>query len=155
MSIETAKQHLSKWKKDNDIMILDVSSATVELAAKALGVTGSEIAKSVSFYDKSGGVILIVASGTARIDGRKFKDEFGLKAKMLSSEDVEPLVGHPVGGVCPFGVKQGVKIYLDDSLKHFEWVYPACGSGNSAIKLSIAELEQSSEYVRWVNVTKE
>ncbi|MPS74990.1 MAG: YbaK/EbsC family protein [Chryseobacterium sp.] len=155
MSIETAKQHLSKWKKDNDIMILDVSSATVELAAKALGVTGSEIAKSVSFYDKSGGVILIVASGTARIDGRKFKDEFGLKAKMLSSEDVEQLVGHPVGGVCPFGVKQGVNVYLDDSLKHFEWVYPACGSSNSAIKLSIAELEHSSEYVRWVNVTKE
>ncbi|SEM32081.1 Cys-tRNA(Pro) deacylase, prolyl-tRNA editing enzyme YbaK/EbsC [Chryseobacterium taichungense] len=155
MSIETAKEHLSKWKKDNDITILDQSSATVELAAKALGVIGSEIAKSVSFYDKSGGVILIVASGTARIDGRKFKDEFGLKAKMLSSEDVELLVGHPVGGVCPFGVKQGVNVYLDDSLKHFEWVYPACGSGNSAIKLSIAELEQSSEYVRWVNVTKE
>ena len=155
MSIHTAKQHLSKWKKDHDIIILDQSSATVELAAEALGVTGSEIAKSVSFYDKFGGVILIVASGTARIDGRKFKDEFGLKPKMLSSEDVEPLVGHPVGGVCPFGVKPEVNVYLDDSLKHFEWVYPACGSGNSAIKLSLGELEQSSEYVKWVSVTKE
>ncbi len=155
MSIKTAKQHLRKWKKDNGIMILDGSSATVGLAAKALGVKDSEIAKSVSFYDKTGGVILIVASGTVRIDGRKFKDEFGLKPKMLSFEDVEPLTGHPVGGVCPFGVKPGVEVYLDDSLRHFEWVYPACGSGNSAIKLSIAELEQVSEYVRWVNVTKE
>lgn len=155
MSIETAKQHLSKWNKDNDIIVLDQSSATVELAAKALGVTGSEIAKSVSFYDKSGGVILIVASGTARIDGRKFKDEFGLKSKMLSPEDVEPLVGHPVGGVCPFGVKPEVKVYLDDSLRRFEWVYPACGSVNSAIRLSLTELEQISECMRWVNVSKE
>lgn len=155
MSLETAKQHLRKWNKDNDIIILDQSSATVELAADALGVTGSEIAKSVSFYDKNGGIILIVICGTARIDGRKFKDEFGIKAKMLSSEDVEPLTGHPVGGVCPFGVKPEVKVYLDDSLRRFEWVYPACGSVNSAIKLSLTELEQSSEYIRWVNVSKE
>ncbi|MDR6514674.1 YbaK/EbsC family protein [Chryseobacterium camelliae] len=155
MSIETAKQHLSRWNKDNDMMILDQSSATVDLAAEALGVTGGEIAKSVSFYDKNGGAILIVTSGTARIDGRKFKDEFGLKAKMISSEDVEPLVGHPVGGVCPFGVKPEVKVYLDDSLRRFKWVYPACGSGNSAIKLSPEELEQISECIRWVNISKE
>jgi len=155
MSIETAKQHLSRWNKDNDMMILDKSSATVDLAAEALGVTGGEIAKSVSFYDKNGGAILIVTSGTARIDGRKFKDEFGLKAKMISSEDVEPLVGHPVGGVCPFGVKPEVKVYLDDSLRRFKWVYPACGSGNSAIKLSPEELEQISECIRWVNISKE
>lgn len=155
MSIETAKQHLSRWNKDNDMMILDQSSATVDLAAEALGVTGGEIAKSVSFYDKNGGAILIVTSGTARIDGRKFKDEFGLKAKMISSEDVELLVGHPVGGVCPFGVKPEVKVYLDDSLRRFKWVYPACGSGNSAIKLSPEELEQISECIRWVNISKE
>ncbi|WP_307449369.1 MULTISPECIES: YbaK/EbsC family protein [Chryseobacterium] len=155
MSIETAKQHLSRWKKDHEIMILDQSSATVELAAQALGVTGGEIAKSVSFYDQNGGAILIVTSGTARIDNRKFKDEFGQKAKMVSSEDVESLVGHPVGGVCPFGVKPEVKVYLDDSLRHFDWVYPACGSANSAIRLSVRELEQSSECVRWVDVTKE
>jgi len=155
MGIETAKQHLSRWNKDNDMMILDQSSATVDLAAEALGVTGGEIAKSVSFYDKNGGAILIVTSGTARIDGRKFKDEFGLKAKMISSEDVEPLVGHPVGGVCPFGVKPEVKVYLDDSLRRFKWVYPACGSGNSAIKLSPEELEQISECIRWVNISKE
>lgn len=154
MSVETAKQHLSKWKKDNDIIILDQSSATVELAAQALGVTGSEIAKSMSFYDKSGGIILIVTSGTAKVDSRKFKDEFGLKAKMLAFEDVEPLVGHPVGGVCPFGVKPEVNIYLDASLQQYEWVYPACGSGNSAIKLSIGELEQVSGYEKWVDVTK-
>lgn len=136
-------------------MIPDQSSATVDLAAEALGVTGGEIAKSVSFYDKNGGAILIVTSGTARIDGMKFKDEFGLKAKMISSEDVEPLVGHPVGGVCPFGVKPEVKVYLDDSLRRFKWVYPACGSGNSAIKLSPEELEQISECIRWVNISKE
>lgn len=153
MSIETAKQHLSRWNKDNDMMILDQSSATVDLAAEALGVTGGEIAKSVGFYDKNGGAILIVTSGTARIDSRKFKDEFGLKAKMISSEDVEPLVGHPVGGVCPFGVKPEVKVYLDESLRHFKWVYPACGSSNSAIKLSPEELEQISECIRWVNVS--
>jgi len=155
MSLETAKQHLSKWNKDNDIIVLDQSSATVELAAKALGVTDNQIAKSVSFYDKNEGVILIVTSGTVRIDSRKFKDEFGLKAKMLSSEDVESLIGHPLGGVCPFGLKPKVKVYLDDSLRRFEYVYPACGSVNSAIRLSLTELEQSSEYIRWVNVSKE
>lgn len=155
MSIETAKNHLSRWQRDGDVIILGQSSATVELAAVALGVKGAEIAKSISLYNNDGGVILLVVSGHRKVDSRKFRDDFGLKAKMLAFEDVEPLVGHPVGGVCPFGVNSGVKIYLDESLKQFNFVYPACGSANSAIKLSIGELEEFSEFEKWVDVTKE
>lgn len=153
MSIETAKAWLRKWNRDKDVIILDSSSATVDLAAQALGVTGPEIAKSVSLYDKEGTVLMILISGNRRIDNRKFKDEFGFKARMLSADDAERLTGHPIGGVCPFGVNAGVRIFLDNSLKNFQYVYPACGSGNSAIKLSLPELEQYSGYIRWVNVT--
>ncbi|MFP7656659.1 YbaK/EbsC family protein [Chryseobacterium proteolyticum] len=104
MGIEKAKLHLKKWNKDSEVMIFDTSCATVELAAAALNISGNKIAKSISLYDENNDVILIVAAGYRKIDNRKFKDEFGLKAKMLAFEDVEPLVGHPVGGVCPFGV---------------------------------------------------
>lgn len=153
MSIEKAKAWLRKWNRDKDVIILDSSSATVDLAAQALGVTGPEIAKSVSLYDKEGTVLMILISGNRRIDNRKFKDEFGFKARMLSPQDVERLTGHPIGGVCPFGVNAGVRIFLDNSLKNFQYVYPACGSGNSAIKLSLPELEEYSGYIRWVDVT--
>lgn len=154
MGIEKVLHHLKKWNKDSDVLLLNTSSATVDLAAEALEVTGAEIAKSISLYDDYEGVILIVTAGHQKVDNRKFKDEFGLKAKMLSYDDVERLVGHPVGGVCPFGVNPEVSVYLDISLKQFEFVYPACGSVNSAIKLSIPELELFSKYRKWVDVTK-
>lgn len=134
---------------------MEQSSTTVELAALALGVTGAEIAKSIPLYNNDGAVILLVASGHRKVDGRKLRDYFGLKAKMLAFEDLELLVGHPVGGVCPFGMNSRVKIYLDDSLKQFNFVHAACGSGNSALKLSIAELEEFSEFEKWVDITKE
>jgi len=155
MGLEQAREHLKKWNKDSEIVILTTSSATVELAAEALGVTGGEIAKSISLYDKDGGVILIVISGDQKIDSKKFKDEFGLKAKMLTFENVESLVGHPVGGVCTFGINKKVRVFLDESLKKFEYIYPACGSVNSAIKLTNTELEELSGSEKWVNVTKE
>lgn len=155
MGLEQARQHLKQWDREEDIMLLDDSSATVELAAQALGVTADEIAKSISLYDKEEGVILIVASGQRRVDSKKFKDEFGLKAKMLPFELVEPKVGHPVGGVCPFGVNSGVRVFLDISLKKWDFVYPACGNGQSAIKLSIAELEEFALPIGWVDVTKD
>ena len=132
----------------------DVSSATVELAAKAVGVEPCRIAKTLSFMTKEG-PILIVAAGDARIDNKKYKDQFHVKAKMLTPEEVIELVGHAVGGVCPFGIKEGVFVYLDESLKRFETVFPACGSSNSAIELTISELEQCSGYVAWVNISKE
>ena len=132
----------------------DVSSATVELAAKAVGVEPCRIAKTLSFMTKEG-PILIVAAGDARIDNKKYKDQFHVKAKMLTPEEVIELVGHAIGGVCPFGIKEGVFVYLDESLKRFETVFPACGSSNSAIELTISELEQCSGYVAWVNISKE
>lgn len=154
MSLETAKKHLSKWNRDKDVFLLGQAGDTVEMASKALGVSLDEIAKSMSFYDKNGGAILIVTAGTSKVDNRKFKDEFGLKAKMIAFEEVEPLVGHPVGGVGPFGVNPQVKVYLDQSLKKYDIVYPCCGSNNSAIKVSIPELEQLSECEKWVDVTR-
>ncbi|WP_312390915.1 YbaK/EbsC family protein [Chryseobacterium sp.] len=155
MSLEKVKQHLSQWNRESDIILLNQSSATVHQAAEALGVSVAKIAKSISLYDKDNGVIVIVASGQSKIDSKKFKERFDFKAKMLSFEDVEVLVGHPVGGVCPFGVNDGVKVFLDLSLKHFNYVYPACGTVNSAIKLTIPELEKYSLSEEWVDVTKD
>ncbi|MBS4932969.1 MAG: YbaK/EbsC family protein [Clostridiales bacterium] len=131
-----------------------MSSATVELAAKAVGVEPCRIAKTLSFMTKEG-PILIVTAGDARIDNKKYKDQFHVKAKMLTPEEVIELVGHAVGGVCPFGIKEGVFVYLDESLKRLETVFPACGSANSAIELTISELEQCSGYVAWVDISKE
>lgn len=130
------------------------SSATVELAAQRLNCKPSRIAKTLSFIVNDS-PILIVFAGETRVDNQKYKQEFGVKAKMLSVEDVESLIGHTVGGVCPFCVNQGVKIYLDNSLKRFETVFPACGSPNSAIELTIDELEKYSNYVKWIDVSKE
>ena len=154
MSIERARAHLRKWNMDGRIRELELSSATVELAAKALNVEGARIAKTLS-YMVDGAAILVVAAGDIRVDNRKFKDTFHTKAKMLSPDQAAELVGHAVGGVCPFGVNEGVKVYLDESLKRFETVFPAAGSGNSAIELTIPELEETSQCVGWVDVAKE
>ncbi|MBO7702992.1 MAG: YbaK/EbsC family protein [Solobacterium sp.] len=152
MSLEKAKAHFRTYGMEDRIQEFDVSSATVELAAKALHCEPCRIAKTLSFM-VDGSPILIVTAGDARIDNRKYKNEFHAKAKMLSKEEAEQLVGHAVGGVCPFGVYEGVTVYLDESLKRFETVFPACGSANSAIELSIRELEQVSGYTSWIDVT--
>ena len=153
MSIEKVRDYFRPLGREGDILEFPVSSATVELAAQAVGVIPARIAKTLSFLVEEG-CVLIVTAGDAKIDNPKYKARFGTKAKMLSPGEVEELVGHAVGGVCPFGIKDGVKVYLDESLKRFETVFPACGSGNSAIELSIGELERHSGYTAWVDVCK-
>ena len=153
MSIERARAHLKKHGFEERIQEFTVSSATVALAAEALGCEPARIAKSLSFESRES-AILVIAAGDARIDNAKFKQRFGMKAKMLSAEKVEPLIGHGVGGVCPFGVNAGVPVYLDESLKRFETVYPAAGTPSSAVHLSLSELERASEAVGWVDVCK-
>lgn len=153
MSFEKAKNHLEKFNLQDRIRQFEVSSATVELAAKALGCDGALIAKTLSF-DVNGQCVLVVASGDCKVDNAKFKAFFGTKAKMLSFEQVEQMCGHAVGGVCPFGVNEGVKVYLDESIKRFEKVYPACGSSNSAVELTVPELEECSESCGFVDVCK-
>ena len=153
MSIERARAHLKKHGLEDRIRELDVSSATVALAAQALGCEPERIAKSLSF-EKGDGAILVLAAGDARIDNAKFKAQFGMKPKMLAAEKVEPLIGHGIGGVCPLGVNEGVPVYLDESLRRFDYVYPAAGTSASAVYLTLPELERASEYIGWVNVTK-
>ena len=153
MSIERVKQYFEPYGMADRIREFPVSSATVELAAAALGVEGRRIAKTLSFQ-KDDGCVLVVAAGDARVDNRKFKDTFGCKARMLSPDEVLALVGHAVGGVCPFGVNEGVTTYLDVSLRRFETVFPACGSSNSAIELTLPELERFSGSSAWVDVCK-
>lgn len=153
MSIERARAHLKKHGLEERIKELTVSSATVALAAEALSCEPARIAKTLSF-EHGEGAILILAAGDARIDNAKFKHRFGMKARMLSAERVEPLIGHGVGGVCPFGVNEGVPVYLDESLKKFDYVYPAAGTAASAVYLTIEELERASECEGWVDVTK-
>ncbi len=153
MSIEKVRKYFDGFGIADRIMELPESSATVELAAQALGCEPAHIAKTISFYGETG-VILIVAAGDAKIDNKRFKERFGLKAKMLTPEDAEKLIGHAVGGVCPFAVNEGVRVFLDESLKRFETVYPACGSSNSAIKLTIPELEKYANPEDWADVCK-
>jgi len=153
MSIEKVREYLKQFNKENDIKELDESTATVELAARALGTEEARIAKSLSFY-KGDGAMVIVVAGDAKIDNRKFKDYFGFKAKMLSPEDTEKFTGHQVGGVCPFALPENVKVYLDVSMKRFETMFPACGSGNSAIELTLEELEKTSGSNTWIDVCK-
>ena len=154
MSIEKVREYLKQFNREKDIIELEHSSATVQLAAEALGVEPERIAKTLSFKIPEG-AILVVAAGDARIDNKKFKSQFGLKAKMLSREEVIEFTGHAIGGVCPFAIEnKNVKIYLDDSLKRFETVYPACGSGNSAIKLTLDDLEKLCGAVNWIDVCK-
>jgi prolyl-tRNA editing enzyme YbaK/EbsC (Cys-tRNA(Pro) deacylase) len=153
MSLIKVKEYLRKYNMAERIIELNESSATVEMAANALGCEPKEIAKTLGFITDED-VILIVAAGDARIDNQKFKECFNTKANMIPFEKVEELVGHEVGGVCPFGINENVKVYLDISLKRFNYVYPACGSTNSAIKLSLEELEECSNYLKWVDVCK-
>ena len=153
MSIEKAREYLKTYGLDTQIMEFPVSSATVAEAAKALSCEEKEIAKTLSFIVE-GKPILIVAAGDAKIDNSKYKAEFHTKAKMIPFEEVEALIGHAVGGVCPFGVNKGVTIYLDESLKRFDTVYPACGSANSAIKLTVEMLENITNHPKWIDVCK-
>lgn len=153
MSVEKVKEYFKKWDMDGKIREFDVSSATVELAAKALGCAPERIAKSLTFQvgDRT---VMIVAAGDARINNPKYKAFFGTKAKMLTPNEVTMLIGHSIGGVCPFAINDGVEVYLDSSLKRFETVFPACGSSNSAIELSIEELEKYSQFKEWIDVCK-
>lgn len=153
MAIEKVKAYFREYGMEDRIQEFDVSSATVELAAKALHCEPQRIAKTLSFMVENEAV-LIVTAGDAKIDNPKYKAKFGKKAKMLSLDEVKTLVGHAVGGVCPFAVNKGVIVYLDISLKRFETVFPACGSSNSAIELTIPELEKYSGYAEWVDVCK-
>ena len=153
MSIEKGRAYFRALGIEDRVQEFTVSSATVELAAIALGVDGARIAKTLSFKTNDG-CMLILAAGDARIDNHKFKDKFHFKAKMLSADEVLSMVGHPVGGVCPFGINDGIPVYLDDSLKRFETVFPAVGSANSAIELNLDELFKYSNAIEWVNVCK-
>ena len=153
MSIQKVSEYLAAYGAADRIREFDVSSATVELAAKALGCAESRIAKTLSFMlgDR---VVLVVAAGDVKVDNRKYKDFFGGKAKMLAREDAERITGHAVGGVCPFAVNDGVEVWLDESLKRFGTVFPACGSASSAIELTLDELEKFSRAKGWTDVCK-
>ena len=153
MSIEKVKDYFAGFGMENRILEFPVSSATVELAAQALNCEGCRIVKTLSF-NINGKAILICAAGDAKVDNAKYKARFGVKAKMLSHEDAATMIGHAVGGVCPFAVKEGVEVYLDESIKRFETVFPAAGSSNSAIELTIPEMEAYSGYTAWVDVCK-
>lgn len=154
MAIEKVKEYLKQYHVDERIQEFPTSSATVELAAQALGCEKERIAKSLSFLVEEVPV-LVVTAGDCKIDNAKFRAQFQCKAKMISPDQVENYIGHTVGGVCPFGVAENVKVYLDESLKRFTTVFPACGSSNSAIELSIEELEKYSGSLAWVDVCKD
>ncbi len=153
MSIDKVRAYFRSQGIEDRVREFDVSSATVELAAQAVGCEPQRIAKTLSFM-VGGQPILIVAAGDAKIDNHNYKAQFGTKAKMLSPEEAVERIGHAVGGVCPFAVNEGVTVYLDVSLKRFETVFPACGSANSAIELTIPELEKYSGFTAWVDVCK-
>lgn len=153
MAIAKVKEYFRKYNMENRVQEFEVSSATVELAAEALHCEPCRIAKTLSFM-VDGHPVLIVAAGDAKIDNPKYKAQFGTKAKMLSPEEAKTMIGHAVGGVCPFAVNDNVTIYLDESLKRFQTVFPACGSSNSAIELTIEELEQYSAFHSWIDVCK-
>ena len=153
MSIEAVRNYLKQWQIDDRIQEFDVSSATVELAAKALNCAPERIAKTLSFLVDDQALLLVTA-GDAKVDNGKFKAQFHTKAKMLTPEQAVNMVGHAVGGVCPFAVNPGVLVYLDESLRRFDTVFPACGSSNSAIELTISQLEQYSGSLGWIDICK-
>ncbi|HHW37897.1 MAG TPA: YbaK/EbsC family protein [Bacillales bacterium] len=155
MSIENVKAHFKKWNREKDVMEFDTSSATVEKAAETIGVIPARIAKTLSFRGEDDKAILIVAAGDAKIDNKKFRQTFGFKARMLTPDEVLEQTGHAIGGVCPFGLANNLDVYLDVSMKRFETVFPACGSANSAIKLTIEELVQYAYAKKWVDVCKD
>ncbi|MCY6958342.1 YbaK/EbsC family protein [Clostridium brassicae] len=153
MSITKVKDYFKSFGVEDKVIELDQSSATVELAAEAIGCDPERIAKTLSFLVDGKGIVVVVA-GDAKIDNRKYREEFHEKAKMIPAEEVETIVGHAPGGVCPFAINEDVEVYLDISLKRFSTVYPAAGSGNSAIKLNLMELEKYSNPRKWVDVCK-
>ena len=153
MAIQQVKEFFQQFDLADKVLEFDSSSATVELAAQALKVIPARIAKTLSFKQEEG-CLLVVAAGDAKIDNAKFKTKFGLKAKMLAAEEVDSLVGHAVGGVCPFAIKQGVPVYLDISMQRFSTIFPACGSSNSAIELSCDDLFKYASAIEWVDVCK-
>lgn len=153
MAIEKVRAFFRQFGMEDQILEFDVSSATVELAALAVGCEPEKIAKSMTF-NVNDECVMIVAAGDVKIDNSKFKAEFHTKAKMLSADEALEKTGHAVGGICPFAINDGCKVYLDESLKRFEFVYPACGSSNSAIKLTPEQLEKYSENIRWIDVCK-
>ena len=152
MPIEQVREYLSRWNRDKDVIEMDISTATVELAAAALGVIPARIAKSISLRGQDNSAFIVVTAGDVKLDNRKFKNQFNFKARMLSAEEALTYTGHAVGGVCPFALPPGVDVYLDDSMKRFETMFPACGSGNSAIELTLPELEEYSQSKSWVDV---
>ena len=154
MSLEKAESYLKEAGFLDHVIELKESTATVALAAEALGVEPGMIAKTMSFL-QDGQAVLILTEGTARIDNRKYKDTFHIKAKMILFEEVEEIIGHAPGGVCPFGVKEGIKVYLDESLKRFDTVYPAAGNDHSAVRLTIEDLENAVDSEGWIDVCKE
>ncbi|WP_339234164.1 YbaK/EbsC family protein [Paenibacillus sp. FSL R5-0517] len=153
MAIEKVKDFFKQYGMNSQIIEFEVSSATVDLAASALGCEPERIAKTLSFM-VNGQAVLVVAAGDAKVDNKKFKEYFKTKAKMLSPDETMDMVGHAIGGVCPFAIKNDVSVYLDISLKRFETIYPACGSSNSAIELTIKQLEKYSSYSEWIDVCK-
>ena len=155
MAIDKVREYFRQFGLEDKILEFDVSSATVDLAAQAVGVEGARICKTLSFKDKDGGCILIQAAGDARIDNRKFKDKFHLNAKLITAEEVVEFTGHAIGGVCAFAIENpNVKVYTDESLKRFDTVFPACGSSNSAIEFTCDELFRYSNAIEWVDVCK-
>lgn len=153
MSLYKAKNYLKKYNMEDKILEFDSSSATVKEAADVIGCTEGEIAKSLSFLIENNPILVMVA-GDKKVDNHKYKEKFKQKAKMVPFDNVEKIIGHAAGGVCPFGINDNVKVYLDESLKEYNYVYPACGSSNSAIKLTIEELEKYSNYIEWIDVCK-
>ncbi|GAA0481638.1 YbaK/EbsC family protein [Salinibacillus aidingensis] len=154
MSLESVKAHFKQWDREQDVMEFDTSSATVGEAAETIGVIPARIAKTLSFRGQEEKAILVVAAGDAKIDNKKFRKTFGYKARMLSPDEVLEQTGHAIGGVCPFGLKQELDVYLDVSMKRFDTIFPACGSTNSAIELSTSELFEYSFAKEWVDVCK-
>lgn len=153
MSIEKGREYFRQFGMEDRVREFEVSSATVELAAQALGVEGARIAKTLSFMVGEQPVLILMA-GDVKVDNPKYKAVFHTKAKMMTPEQLEEYVGHQIGGVCPFGIEDGVDVYLDESLKRFNTVFPACGSSNSAIELTIPQLEEFSNFKEWIDVSK-
>lgn len=153
MSIEKGREYFRQFGMEQSVLEFSVSSATVELAAQVLGVEGARIAKTLSFMVGEQPVLILMA-GDVKVDNPKYKAVFHTKAKMMTPEQLEEYVGHQIGGVCPFGIKDGVDVYLDESLKRFNTVFPACGSSNSAIELTIPQLEEFSNFKEWIDVSK-
>lgn len=154
MAIEAVRAYLAKYGREGDVMEKELSSATVELAAQAVGVEPARIAKTLAFYGENGQAVLIACAGDAKIDNRKFKDQFGMKARMLAGEDVERLTGHAPGGVCPFANPAGTDVYLDESLRRFTTVFPACGSSHSMIELTCDDFYAYAQAQAWIDVCK-